>query len=69
VTPKEIKERVQKIKDAANSGDDEAAHEMEKTLQHDFIEFASFCQNIDLARECAVEILKIGEIDFSRWFA
>lgn len=65
MTHDEAKKRVQAIRDA--KGDDEMAHSMEDQLYLDFVRHVASQEGPH--RAVAEEILKTGEIDFTRWCA
>jgi hypothetical protein len=61
----EIRTRVAKIE---GMNDDEGQHVEEDSLMLDFIKFVSTSRSKKLA-EMAKEILRVSEMDFSRWYA
>lgn len=62
----EVLSRVEAIRDKAH--DDEAAHGMEDDLMRDFIGHVAE-SNLGELSEMAVEVLRTGSIEFSRWCA
>lgn len=64
----EIKERINKIKELIDDGDDcQTAHREEISLFYDFIFYISTLKKP--ISEKAKEVLKSRDIDFDRWFA
>lgn len=62
----ECKMRVRDI--SARACDDESAHILEDSLYADFVRYVAEKSSGELA-EMAKEILKTGDIKFSRWYA
>ena len=64
----EIKRRLEEVEGYCAKGDDEMTHVTEKDLLWSLVAYVSQTGDARL-REMAKEVLKSGDIEFSRWFA
>lgn len=67
VTLQNIRDRITRIINAADKGDDEAAHSMENTLHKDVLR--AIAGGADAPGALAFEALKTTQLDFERYAA